>query len=250
MLKAIFLDLDETLCDTTGANRQALVHMATTVHKQLCGQVDAQQFTTAYLKGIYRELDERYSRLLLPVTDEGAFRLALIRLILQDMGITEPQEADIRALQESFDTARTECFAFFPGIRELLAELRQRFTLVVITNGPEFSQLAKIDAVKLHDHVDHIIIGGQEPAEKPASSIFAKALTLAQCRNDEVIHIGDSLKADVAGANNSGIVSVWISHGNDLDPAANIIPDHIIENPFQIRDLVFALEQSMKEGKP
>ena len=246
MLKAIFLDLDETLCDTSGANRKALVYMAETARQLLGDETDTHYLTDAYLNGIYRKLDERYSRLLLPIADEEAFRLQLIRLILQDMGIASPDENVVKKLQESFDSGRAKCFAFFPGIKELLADLRKRFTLVVITNGPEFSQVAKVNTVQLRDHVDHVIIGGQEKEEKPAVSIFNKALSLAQCNKDEAIHIGDSLKSDVAGANNSGITSVWISHDQDLDANNPVQPVHIIENPFEIRDLIDALEQKMK----
>lgn len=244
MLKALFLDLDETLCDTSGANKKALFFMAEKARSLFGHRIDAQAFAERYLKGIYRELDVRYSQLLLPVIDEEKFRIALIRLILEDLHIDDTSDMAIAELQQTFDTARSYCFDFFPGIKELLLELRARFTLVVITNGPEFSQLAKINAVNLGNYVDHIIIGGQEKEQKPAVSIFEKALGLAQCSNEEVVHIGDSLKADIAGANNSGITSVWISHGNELDTAGGIIPDHIIETPFQLRDLITRLGNS------
>lgn len=251
MLKAIFLDLDETLCDTTGANHKALVFMARKAAELFGDTLDSQQFAAAYLKGIYRELDARYTQLLLPVTDEETFRLALIKLILQDLGVHPIPDNAITVLQQCFDDARSQCFDFFPGIKELLLELRQRFTLVVITNGPEFSQLAKIQAVKLDHYVDHIIIGGQEKEQKPAASIFAKALNLAQCAKHEAIHIGDSLSADIAGANNAGLVSVWISHNNDLDTSLNILPAHIIENPFQIRNLVeYLSSHSIEQENP
>ena len=241
MLKALFLDLDETLCDTTGANRKAVAIMADKVAELFPGQIDPQDVAERYLKGIYRELDERYRSLLLPVTNEEAFRLALIELILRDLGLENfpPETAGI--LQSTFDNARTACFDFFPGIKDLLLELRHRFTLVVITNGPEFSQVVKVETVELHKYVDHIIIGGREPAQKPAVSIFEKALRLCGCDRHEVIHIGDSLSADIAGANNTGIDSVWISHSEDLDPSLGIEPTHIIENPFQLRDLLMQL---------
>lgn len=238
MLKALFLDLDETLCDTTGANNQALVIMAGKV-KDLFGEaVDEQAFTAMYLKGIYRELDERYAELLLPVDDEGAFRLALIELILLDLGVVDLADGVAKDLQQCFDTARSECFDFFPTIKELLLELRDRYTLVVITNGPEFSQLAKINAVNLADYVDHIIIGGQEKEQKPAVSIFSKALALAGCEPHEVIHVGDSLAADIAGANKSQIPSVWVSHNKGLDPELNIKPTYTIQTPQQLRELI------------
>ncbi len=244
MLKALFLDLDETLCDTSGANKKAVFFMAEKAQALFDGRINSHDFANRYLKGIYRELDARYSELLLPINDEEKFRLDLIKLILDDLGISDADTAVITELQQTFDTARSYCFDFFPGIKELLEDLHTRFTLVVITNGPEFSQIAKINAVNLGKYVDHIIIGGQEKEQKPAVSIFEKALRLSGCNKNEVVHIGDSLKADVAGANNTGIVSIWISHGQELDKSASIIPNHIIESPFQIRDLINLLDNT------
>jgi len=244
MLKAIFLDLDETLCDTTGANNQALQIMAAKAKSLLGARINDQAFAAMYLKGIYRDFDQRYSELLLPVNDEGAFRIALVKLILTDLGIVEVSDDLAQALQTTFDDARTACFDFFPTIKQLLLDLRSRFTLVVITNGPEFSQVTKVEAVNLTEFVDHIIIGGQEPEQKPAVSIFHKALRLAGCDASEAIHIGDSLMADIAGASNSRIASVWVSHGQDLDESLGIAPTHIIETPLQLPSLIEVLAKN------
>ena len=77
MITTLLLDLDETLCDTTGANNKALALLAEKFN-QLFAQTsvaEGQAFAQAYIQGIYRELDERYQALLLPVENEEAFRL-------------------------------------------------------------------------------------------------------------------------------------------------------------------------------
>jgi N-acylneuraminate-9-phosphatase len=121
---------------------------------------------------------------------------------------------------------------------EFLTEARKLFTLVVITNGPEYSQVPKVEAIKLAEYVDHIIIGGQEPEQKPARSIFEKALKLANCKAHEAIHVGDSLAADIVGAHNSGITSVWISHQQPLDAELGINPHHTLLLPSEIPGLI------------
>ena len=95
-----------------------------------------------------------------------------------------------------------------------------------------------------HDvHVDHIIIGGQEPEQKPARSIFDKALQLANCAAHEAIHVGDSLATDIAGAQNSGITSVWIQHQQPLDAELGINPEHKLLHPSEIPQLIRDLHQ-------
>ncbi len=244
MFKALFLDMDETLCDTSGANNKALAILANQARERFpdfFADETADDFAQAYIRGIYRRLTPRYEALLLPALNEEQFRMALIQLILSDMGLPGVSQTDAAHLQRSFDDARTQYFDFFPGIKAWLMDLRSRYKLVVITNGPEYSQVAKVDRVNLRDLVDEVLIGGLEPEQKPAKSIFEKALSLVSMKAHEVLHIGDSLEADIQGANNAKIASVWISHGQDLPDDSVALPDHVIEHPLQLPQLITQL---------
>ena len=251
MLKALFFDMDETLCDTTKANTEAKALMASYVERSFGfeGQGfegQGQQFADQYVTGIYRDWTPEQKLRYLPIIEsdgESVFRLQLIRDLLQALGVNDVSQAQAEAIQEKFDQDRIDAFDFYPGIPEFLAEARETFTLVVITNGPEFSQVPKVERVKMAEHVDHIIIGGQEPEQKPAPSIFAKALKLAGCEAHEAIHVGDSLAADIAGAHNSHITSVWIQHQQPLDAEMGIEPTHTLFHPEEIPQLVWDLHQ-------
>ena len=54
-----------------------------------------------------------------------------------------------------------------------------------------------------------IISSEMAHAYKPQKELFQKALNLSGFMPDEVIHIGDSIRADVQGATNSGIIP-WL----------------------------------------
>jgi HAD superfamily hydrolase (TIGR01549 family) len=241
MLKALFLDMDETLCDTRGANQQAAAKFAGEVERLFGADVDGAMVAGNYLTGIYRDWSDQQRARYMPIIEqhsEGAFRIQLIRDLLADQGVEPVDKETARYLQDKFDSDRLEAFDFYPGITEFLAEARKYFTLAVITNGPEFSQIPKVEAVRLADHVDIVIIGGQEPEQKPARSIFEKALKLAGCEAHEAIHVGDSLAADIAGAHNSGITSVWIKHQQPLDAELGINPHHTVVHPSEIPALI------------
>ena len=247
MLKALFLDMDETLCDTKGANRVAEQKMRVAVEQHYGTEVDGQAVAAAYLKGIYREWSSQQRQRYLPIIEqqgESEFRVALITDLLQEQGIDELDREFAQKLQNDFDSNRLAAFDFYPGILDFLVEARELFTLVVITNGPEFSQIPKVEAVHLANYVDHIIIGGQEPEQKPATSIFYKALELAGCEASEAIHVGDSLAADIAGAHSSGITSVWIQHQQPLDAELGIDPHHKVLHPSEIPALIFELHKT------
>ncbi len=241
MLKALFLDMDETLCDTRGANEQARRLMGQALQDQYGQGIDGQRIARGYVAGIYRDWSDEQRQRYLPIIEqhgEAAFRVQLIRDLLGEHGIKDVSAEAAQALQDNFDYDRLEAFGFYPGIAEFLQDARKLFTLVVITNGPEFSQVPKVEKVNLADYVDHIIIGGQEPEQKPSQSIFFKALRLAGCEAHEAIHVGDSLATDIAGAHGSGITSVWIQHQQPLDAELGIDPHHTLLHPGEIPALV------------
>lgn len=246
MLKALFFDMDETLTDTLGANEQAVQLMAQALQEQYGSEFDGRLVADAYVNGIYRRWSENQRARYLPIIEEqgeAAFRLQLIFDLVGEQGVDHVSEAAAQTLQDDFDRNRLEAFDFYPGIAEFLVEARKLFTLVVITNGPEFSQVPKVEAINLAKHVDHIIIGGQEAEQKPARSIFEKALKLADCEAHEAVHVGDSLAADVAGACGSGITSVWIQHQQPLDAELGINPHHTLLHPNEIPALINDLHQ-------
>ena len=246
MLKALFLDMDETLCDTLAANAKAKQQMAETAQQQFGTQMNGWQFAEDYVRGIYRQWSEAQQARYLPIVEEqseGAFRLQLIDDLLTAQGQKNISTETAQRFLDGFDEDRINAFDFYPGIADFLIEARKLFTLVVITNGPEYSQIPKIERIKLADYVDHIIIGGQEPQQKPASSIFLKALKLANCKAYEAIHVGDSLAADIAGAHNSGISSVWIQHQQPLDAELVIDPHHTVIHPSEIPELIRRLHR-------
>ena len=229
--------MDETLCDTMRANQQAKHHLALATQDMFNKPFDGKVFADAYVRGIYREWTDAQRNKYTPIIkqqSESVFRVQLITDLLFEQTAKNVNAGVAIELQNQFDHDRLEAFDFYPGITDFLASARELFTLVVITNGPEYSQIPKIEAVNLAEYVDHIIIGGQEPEEKPARTIFDKALQLANCKASEAIHVGDSLAADIAGAHNSGITSVWIQHQQPLDAELGINPNHILLHPSEI----------------
>ncbi len=240
MLKALFLDMDDTLCDTQGANDKARVQLAQLLEQQYAAK-NSEVIAAEYVRCVYRQWSPEEQARYLPIIEqlsEEAFRVQLIEDLASQYAEKKLIKAQALELQLAFDRFRIEFFDFFPGIQDFLIEARKYFTLVVITNGPEFSQIPKVEAVNLAQYVDHIVIGGQEPEQKPAVSIFQKALKLAGCQAHEAIHVGDSLATDIQGAHNSGITSVWIQHQQPLDSELGLNPSHTLVHPSEIPKLI------------
>ncbi|EJE1251038.1 HAD-IA family hydrolase [Vibrio parahaemolyticus] len=241
MLKAIFFDMDETLCGTSQADKAAGQKFAAWIQQTYPQVSDPQAFLQRYLQGVYKKLNAEFPQLVALLPDENAFRCGLIQTILAENGIHIDAEQAQQA-QHYFDSARMGAFTFFPGVKEMLTDLRKHYKLVVITNGPIFSQHPKLKAIQMDEWVDHIIVGGEEPEEKPAASIFQKALNLVDVKPEEALHIGDSLAADIAGANNMGILSVWVNATGASNPT-EITPNFEIRETVELKEILKTLAQ-------
>ncbi|HCG7155784.1 TPA: HAD-IA family hydrolase [Vibrio parahaemolyticus] len=241
MLKAIFFDMDETLCGTSQADKAAGQKFAVWIQQTYPQVSDPQAFLQRYLQGVYKKLNAEFPQLVALLPDENAFRCGLIQTILAENGIHIDAEQAQQA-QHYFDSARMGAFTFFPGVKEMLTDLRKHYKLVVITNGPIFSQHPKLKATQMDEWVDHIIVGGEEPEEKPAASIFQKALNLVDIKPEEALHIGDSLAADIAGANNMGILSVWVNATGASNPT-EITPNFEIRETVELKEILKTLAQ-------
>ncbi|WP_025537204.1 HAD family hydrolase [Vibrio parahaemolyticus] len=241
MLKAIFFDMDETLCGTSQADKAAGQKFAAWIQQTYPQVSDPQAFLQRYLQGVYKKLNAEFPQLVALLPDENAFRCGLIQTILAENGIHIDAEQAQQA-QHYFDSARMGAFTFFPGVKEMLTDLRKHYKLVVITNGPIFSQHPKLKATQMDEWVDHIIVGGEEPEEKPAASIFQKALNLVDIKPEEALHIGDSLAADIAGANNMRILSVWVNATGASNPT-EITPNFEIRETVELKEILKTLAQ-------
>jgi HAD superfamily hydrolase (TIGR01549 family) len=243
MIKAIFFDMDETLCATEQANQVALSFLA----KQLTEQwpkMNVDQFCARYLSGVYKQLNDEFPQLVPLLSDEMAFRCALIVVLFSEQGIVLSLDT-AKEMQLAFDGVRMSAFDFYPALESLVKTLRKHVKVGVITNGPTFSQLPKIDAIKLREKVDFVLVGGEEPEEKPALSIFEKALYLANCQANEAIHVGDSLRCDIGGAMMAGIDSVWVDSQRATDHQAldegKFTPTWRVNHASQLPDILLPL---------
>ena len=62
--------------------------------------------------------------------------------------------------------------------------------------------------------------------EKPDPGLFKIALSEAGCAPNELVHVGDSMENDVAGARNAGITAIWLNrNGVEPDADSNEIPE-------------------------
>lgn len=134
---------------------------------------------------------------------------------------------------------RARDFRLRPGVVATLRALRERgLHLGIVSNIDEDDLHHLIDRGELRDHFDSLLSSEAAGSCKPDPRIFTLALERAGCAPEEALFVGDSLPADVAGANQAGMRSVLLWHRDDKRPPADVPqPRHVIRAIPDLLDL-------------
>ncbi len=115
--------------------------------------------------------------------------------------------------------------------RPTLEALRQNgYRLGIISNaGDDADVQLLVDKASIRPYFDFIITSAVCGYRKPDPKIFRHALAQWDRTPAETVMVGDTLHADILGANQLGIFSVWITRRADR-PDNNADKDKIIPN--------------------
>ncbi len=228
---AIFLDMDHTLCDTERADRLGLRDFQDRLTQRF-DLGDAIKVGEKYLEVIYGSKSDMPGWRKEEEETETDYRAKLLEKTIEQETGRVWGRSELLNYANVFMELRIKHFSFFPGAIEMLCRLRKTYKLVLISNGPLFSQKLKVEKVEMKQHVDDILLGGALKRQKPHPSIFMLACQKAACQPGEAIHVGDKLEADIQGAVNAGITGVWLNSNGEMletDPTPNYTIRNILE---------------------
>ncbi|KZC06443.1 PREDICTED: N-acylneuraminate-9-phosphatase [Dufourea novaeangliae] len=93
----------------------------------------------------------------------------------------------------------------------MLKQLRIKYFLGLITNGPSNAQWEKIRKLSLEQYFHVILVSGDLPCEKPEREIFKKACRFLNIKPEKCLMVGDKLETDILGGIKAGFGgTVWI----------------------------------------
>ena len=165
------------------------------------------------------------------------FQALLERLALQDLELA--QRLTLTHMGMLRQTAR-----FHAHHAELLRALHGTARIGICSNFSH-AETAKdlLAEAGLLPHIDAVVISEEVGIRKPRREIFEAALERLGASLEETLHVGDNLRADVAGAAAVGIRTVWITR-RVADPEAALreyegpAPAHIIADLNELPELI------------
>jgi putative hydrolase of the HAD superfamily len=204
-IKALVFDLDGTLLDQEGAERDALMKLFETEVK-LSPAPGFRDFLrvwrTAADDFLQRFLDNKMSFV--------QQRTQRFEAIYKAFG-QECPPAEAERLQNRYAEIYSQEWRAFDDAKPALDALKAAgFRLAVVTNGDGAQQRAKLTAAGLTPYFENILASGDVKVAKPDAGIFRhseKALALGP---EALAYVGDRLDADIAGAKNAGWTPIWL----------------------------------------
>jgi 2-haloalkanoic acid dehalogenase type II len=83
-------------------------------------------------------------------------------------------------------------------------------------------------------YFDHVVTSESCRSYKPRPEMFLSGLEKLKCSPQEALHVGDSLRADVAGAQRLGIRAAWVNRRQRPLPAGVETPTFVVSNLWQL----------------
>jgi HAD superfamily hydrolase (TIGR01662 family) len=117
------------------------------------------------------------------------------------------------------------------------------YRLGLISNASDDADVHNlVDQSYLRPFFQVILTSAAQGIRKPNPLIFWKALEALDVQPEQAVMVGDTLGADILGAKNAGVLSIWITQQADTPQNRahrnTIIPDFTIENIRQLPGLL------------
>jgi len=166
--------------------------------------------------------------------------------IFEAMGLEEGLKVGGKAFEREFQRHLETVTEPIDGALELIRYLSGKYILSIASNGPYNQQVGRLISAEMMPYIgiEHVFVSAEVGETKPQKPFFDVCFqrlskTLGPLKAGEVCMIGDSLSADIAGAKEYGMQTIWYDHdrrGRDADGAG--MADVRVESLPEIHSLL------------
>jgi putative hydrolase of the HAD superfamily len=227
--KHLFFDLDHTLWDFETNAKETIWELYELNELKAKGVHDFDLFFERYSYHNER-LWDRYTK---GYIKQEELRWKRMWLALLDFKVAD--EALAKQLAVQFLERLPYRKNLFPYTEEILEYLKAKgYVLHLLTNGFEKVQHNKLRSSNLQDYFTEVITSEASNSLKPNKEIFEYAFQKCNTCKEECIMIGDNLDADILGAMNAGMDTVFVNH---LKTETDIKPTYTVYHLRELEDI-------------
>ncbi len=178
--------------------RQALLELRRLVPSQHLRDLSVEEMIT-----IRNQVEEEVRG---EVWNHEEIRLLAFERTLETLGL--PDRAMAAHLNEIYLKHRFEDIELYPDVIPVLDQLAPHYTLGLLSNGNSYPERCGLEG-----RFTFVVFSQDVRIKKPDRRIFEITAQKAGCPVEELLHVGDSLENDVAGADDAGARTVWLNRG-------------------------------------
>ena len=177
-----------------------------------------------------------------------------LRQTLAEAGIQDVLHPHLRAALDEMYAVTQAHWKLESDTLPVLAELRQHgYHLGLISNAADAEDArALLKQNGLETWFEQVLISAEVGYRKPHPYIFRLALDFFGITPGQAVMVGDKLGADVLGAKNAGLATIWITRranrADNLSHEDTILPDAVIESLEALPGLL--AEWESQPGEP
>lgn len=220
MLRAVTFDAFGTLIDT---GRDVLIHVARAVCQDHRPSLPPEELLATWDRYFFGAEYDEFQNLLTTTEDSLAKTMA-------DYGLEGDPHPYVEMLERMWSHAKA-----YPEATRVLARM-DGLPRAVVSNADDafLKEILQKNGLTF----DHVVTSEGARAYKPRARIFEIALARLGAEPEHVLHVGDSLTADVEGASRLGIRTVWVNRTGLVRGASDPRPDHEIPDLSPLPELV------------
>lgn len=220
----VFIDIDDTLLDFTKCANDAI--------KSACNKFGVPYTTTLVdtFHPINLDLWHRLEKK--EMTKEKLFDTRF-QIVFDKLGI----KADGIAFETAFRENFHESAILVDGARDLLEYLRSKYKVYVASNASMHQQTNRMKKAELDGYIDGYFVSEEIGFPKPQKEFFDACFkALPDVKPQDVVMIGDSLSADIKGACEYGLKTIWYNHRNE--PTSDVKCDYIVSRLSEVKNIL------------
>ncbi len=199
-ISAVSFDGDMTLWDFLKVMRHSLQHTLMELQKQV-PTPRALELTIDEMIAIRNQFAEEVKG---KIWNLEEIRRRAFERTLEHVG--HPDKDLAAHLNAIYLKHRFEDIELYPDVIPTFDVLAPHFKLGLLSNGNTYPERCGLE-----DRFAFVIFSQDVQVEKPDPKIFEITAQRAGCELAHLLHVGDSLENDVAGAQNMGARTVWLN---------------------------------------
>lgn len=205
----LFFDLDHTLWDFDTNAKESLNELYKTFELEQKLVMQFEEFYTTYAKH-NTTLWDRYQKGYVSGDDLKWKRMwrTLLDFKIADERLAKEMSAQFLEILPT----KKKVFDYTFEILDYLT--KKDYSIHIITNGFEKTQWNKLNNSNLSKYFKHVITSEISNSVKPKKEIFEYAINKTNGILEECIMIGDNPDADIQGAINAGMDTIFVNHIN------------------------------------